>query len=114
MQSTALKAAALLSSAVASVFVMIGSVAAADMPANPPAPPPNGYYGPPAEEGYVAPPAPPPVYAYPPAPVYRYYAPPVAVVPAPYYVRPYYGWGYARPFYGPYARGYGRYHGYWR
>ena len=111
--NTAMKAASVLLSAVASAFVTIGSAAAADMPGNPP--PPNGYYGPPVEEGYVAPPQP-PVYAYPPA--YRYYAPPVAVVPEPYYVRPYYvrpyyGWGYGRPFYGPYARGYGRY-GYWR
>ena len=111
MQSTALKAATALLSAVVSAFFTIGSASAADMPANPPAPPPNGYYGPPAEEGYVAPP---PVYAYPPAPVYRYYVPPpVAVVPAPYYARPYYGWGYGRPFYGPHARGYGRY-GHWR
>jgi hypothetical protein len=111
--NSGMKAASALLGAIASACFTIGSAAAADMPANPPAPPPNGYYGPPAEEGYVAPP-PPPVYAYPPAPVYRYYSPPVAVVPGPYYVRPYYGWGYGRPFYGPYARGYGRYHGYWR
>ena len=112
--NTAMKAASVLLGAVASAFFTIGSAAAADMPANPP--PPNGYYGPPADEGY-APPQP-PVYAYPPAPAYRYYAPPIAVAPEPYYVRPYYvrpyyGWGYGRPFYGPYARGYGRY-GYWR
>jgi hypothetical protein len=108
--NTGMKAASVLLSAVASAFCTIGSAAAADMPANPP--PPNGYNAPPAEEGYVAPP---PAYAYPPAPVYRYYyaPPPVAVVPGPYYVRPYYGWGYGRPYYGPYARGYGRY-GYWR
>jgi hypothetical protein len=89
-------------SAVASAFIAIGSAAAADMPASPP---PNGYYGPPVEQGYFAPP--PPVVAYPPPPIYRYYVPPpVVVVPAPY-VRPYYGWGYPRPFYRPWRYAYG-------
>jgi hypothetical protein len=119
-----------LLSAVVSGWLAIGPAAAADMPSYPPpAPPPTGYYNPPVQEryqqgyqeGYVAQP-PPPVYAYP-APAYRYYdvPPPVAVVPGPYYARPYYGWGYGRPFYGArrYAHGYapyaaGRYHGYYR
>jgi hypothetical protein len=120
MKTALMKAAAGLLSAVASVSFAIGPAAAADMPGNPP-PPPTGYYGPPVEEGYAVPP-PPAVYAYPPAPAYPYYyaVPPVAVVPRPYYARPYYGWGYGRP-YGAwrYARGYapygaGRYHGYYR
>jgi len=84
--------------AVVSAAVTVSPAAAADMPGYPPAPPPTGYYGPPVEQGYVAPP---PAYAYPPPPAY-YYAPPVAVVPEPYYARPYYDWGYGRP----YARGY--------
>src|SRR5262249_61377314 len=97
-----LKAAAVCLSPSVPACSPTGPAAAADMPANPPAPPPDGYYGPPAEEGYVAPP---PVYAYPPAPVYRYYVPPpVAVVPAPYYARPYYGWGSGRPLSGPHPR----------
>jgi hypothetical protein len=110
MRSTGMKAASALLTTVVSAWFVIGSAAAADMPSYPPAPPQTGYYNPPVEEGYAVPP-PPAVYGYP-APVYRY-APPVAVVPGPYYARPYYGWGY-----GPrrYARGYyaGRYHGYYR
>jgi hypothetical protein len=126
MRSTGMKAASGLLSAVVSAWFTIGPAAAADMPGYaPPAPPPTGYYNPPVQEGYqegYAAPPPPPVYAYP-APAYRYYyaEPPVAVVPGPYYARPYYGWGYGRPFYGPrrYVRGYapyaaGRYQGYYR
>ena len=121
MKPALMKPALMLLGAVLSAAVTIGPAAAADMPGYPPAPPPTGYYGPPVEQGYVVPP-PPAVYAYPPPPVYRYYeAPPVAVVPGPYYARPYYGWGYGRPFPGAwrYARGYapygaGRYHGYYR
>jgi hypothetical protein len=102
-----MKSALGLVGAVVSSWLMVGPAAAADMPGY--APPPTGYYGPPAEQGYVAPP--PIVYSDPPAPVYRYYydvPPPVAVVPRPYYARPYYGWGYGRP----YARGYAPYAGY--
>ena len=121
MRKIGMKAASALLSTAASTWFAIGSAAAADMPVSPPAPPPTGYYAPPVEPGYVAPP-PPAVYAYPVVPVYPYYAPPpVAVIPRPYYVRPYYGWGYGRPFYGAgiYARGYGlygagRYRGYYR
>ena len=102
-----MKAALGMVGAAVSGWLTIGPAAAADMPVSPP--PPTGYYGPPVEQGYIAPP-PPVVYAVPPAPVYPYYygVPPVAVVPRPYYARPYYGWGYGRP----YARGYAPYGGY--
>ena len=116
MRNIRTKAGSALLSAAASAWLTTGSVMAADMPPNLPAPPPTGYYAPPVEQDYVAPP-PPAVYAYP-APVYRYYyaPPPVAVIPRPYYVRPYYGWGYGRPAYGAwrYARGPYGYRGFYR
>jgi len=111
MEAGLMKAALGLVGAALAGWLTMGPAAAADMPAYPP--PPTGYYGPPVEQGYVAPP-PPVVYA-PPAPVYRdYYDAPVAVAPSPYYVQPYYGWGYGRPVYGPggYGRGYAPYAGY--
>jgi hypothetical protein len=98
--------------------VGIGAAAAADIPvpesqrqAGP------GYYG--APEEYYGEPAPvyrqpAPVYGYPaPPPVYGYYygGPAVAVLPGPYYRRPYYGgpvYG-VRRFAPRIARGYGPY-----
>lgn len=99
--------------AIAWSSVGVGAAAAADIPM----PEYQRQAGP---EYYDEPPAayqppPPPVYGYPaPPPVYGYYyrGPAVAVLPGPYYRRPYY---YGRPVYGVrrfaprIARGYGPY-----
>jgi hypothetical protein len=70
----------------------LGMAAAADIPPLQGPEPPGYYGGPPANEGYAYPP--PAAYGYPP-PAYYYAPPAVAVVPAPYYPRYYYGGVYA-------------------